>query len=536
MKCSSRLCDNIHIFLRSYSPLLLVLLITIILKYSEIDIFIDLADEGFLWYGTWRTYLGEVPILDFQSYDPGRYYWGALWSKIFGDGIVALRISSTIFQCIGLSYGMAVIRRLKAPWWYQVASGVILSLWMFPRFNLFESSIAMAGVYYAMLIIEKPSLSHHFMGGVFVGLSAFFGRNFGVYGVMAFLMVIHLTWIKFDKHSYLKRISAWSTGIVTGYLPMLAMILIIPGFYDQFIASILELFHHKATNIPLQLPWPWITAGSILDRYSVLGGISTLELMLSRSREIIIGLALVTWIIFISGTMIFIYYFKPFDRHKAVLSVFIASAIFSIPYFHYFISRADIDHLGRSIHPLIIGLVSIPFFIKEEARKKYLLILQTMLAIATLLSVLKSHPVYQIIKSTDVQLDKIDIGEDTLLLDKYTSNVFHSLKSIQNICGNSANILIIPHWPTAYVYLRQKSPIREIYLLVNETNEKQNQIIKEIRDADVNCVVLGNVRLDDKEELMFRNTHPLVFQYLINNYEDKGNMGLPDNYSLMMKF
>jgi len=34
-------------------------------------ILINLADEGFLWYGTLRTACGELPLRDFQSYYPG---------------------------------------------------------------------------------------------------------------------------------------------------------------------------------------------------------------------------------------------------------------------------------------------------------------------------------------------------------------------------------------------------------------------------------------------------------------------------------
>ena len=56
------------------------------------------TEEGYLWYGTLRTAAGEVPIRDFQSYDPGRYYWCAWLGEFLGHGVIGLRASVACFQ------------------------------------------------------------------------------------------------------------------------------------------------------------------------------------------------------------------------------------------------------------------------------------------------------------------------------------------------------------------------------------------------------------------------------------------------------
>ena len=67
---------------------------------------LNLADKGYLWYGTLQTVTGGIPIRDFKSYDPGRYLWGAAWGHLTGTGIVGLRVSNALFQAVGFFFGM----------------------------------------------------------------------------------------------------------------------------------------------------------------------------------------------------------------------------------------------------------------------------------------------------------------------------------------------------------------------------------------------------------------------------------------------
>src|SRR5687768_5291732 len=91
------------------------------------DLNLDLADEGFLWYGVIRARVGEIPLRDFQSYDPGRYYWSAAWSVVFGQGILGLRASLAVMQALGLVFGLLVCRRLTANVLWLTACAAILA-------------------------------------------------------------------------------------------------------------------------------------------------------------------------------------------------------------------------------------------------------------------------------------------------------------------------------------------------------------------------------------------------------------------------
>src|SRR5439155_4875547 len=61
------------------------------------------GDEGLLWYISQRTALGQVPLLDFFSYDPGRYYWSAAVFKLLRrDGLFEQIVANDAFGLLGL--------------------------------------------------------------------------------------------------------------------------------------------------------------------------------------------------------------------------------------------------------------------------------------------------------------------------------------------------------------------------------------------------------------------------------------------------
>jgi hypothetical protein len=107
---------------------LLVFLIRWNLDFSPVD-------EGYLWSGVDSVLRGKTPLLDFRSYDPGRYYWCAAFAKLFGPGLLSLRAACSVLQFLGLWWLLRSARFLKNGYGIWMF-GLLAACWMYPYFKI----------------------------------------------------------------------------------------------------------------------------------------------------------------------------------------------------------------------------------------------------------------------------------------------------------------------------------------------------------------------------------------------------------------
>ncbi|WP_236339980.1 hypothetical protein [Paenibacillus plantiphilus] len=474
-----------------------------------------MADEGYLWYGAAHTSIGEVPFLDFQSYDPGRYYWAALWFKIFGNtNILTLRIAALLFLWIGLTCALLAVRHVTKSWGYLLIIGTLLMLWVYPRHKMFDISISMIAVYMVILLLDNPKPVRYVYSGIVVGLAAFFGSNHGLYAGVSVALASVYIFFKIDRTNSVKKMGSIGVGILIGYSPMLLMFAFVPGFFKRFVELIIWLFQLGDTNIPLPIPWPWRVDFAHLHTMEIVSGL-------------IVGFLFLLVLLFPAAGAIHSFASKKTNIYLA------ASAFVGIPYAYVAFSRADLGHLAQGIYPLLLGACFWTLQYFKLSRVKWILCMTVMLVVS-FLSIGRVQPLYQQIQAPPNAFVKFTQANNELWIDAYSANLITTVQHIQDeYLKQGESLFIAPHTPTLYPILDLKSPLWDIYLLFPETEDRQHQQIEELKLNNTALVILGDNALDGRDELRFRNTHPILWEYLSNNYEAIAVEALPPNYTVL---
>lgn len=462
----------------------------------------SLWDEGFLWYGAQRVMLGEVPIRDFMAYDPGRYYWSAALMSLMADnGVMALWLSIAVFQGIGLYIGIALIARVAQPqsWFFILISACTLATWMITHCKQFDFSLSIALVAALGYLVQSRHARGYFLSGLCVGLVAVFGRNHGVYGAAASIgLMVWLCIGRADGPTFAQGFAAWTAGVLVGFLPTVLMILFVKGFAGSFWDSIRFLFEIKGTNLPLPVPWPWkINLASPLS---------------DQIRAVLVGLLFIGVVAFGLVTIIWVFWRR--TQSKPVQPYLAASAFLALPYASYAYSRADIPHLALGIFPFLIGvLVTLTSL---SPRLKWPLVAVLFASSLCVTSIV--HPgwtCYAIEICTNVEVS----GNTLALNPDATRDVQLLRRLVAEYAPDGQSFIAAPLWPGAYALFQRRAPMWEIYALFPRPRAFEEVELERIRRARPTFAVVYDFALDGRDDLRYPNTHPLIYNYVVNQFE-----------------
>jgi hypothetical protein len=487
--------DNQHVFW------LAILGCTLSIGWFFLDgnVGINLADEGHLWYGTQAVRLGQIPIRDFLSYDPGRYLWTAAWSFWVGDGLVSLRFACVLFQCLGVLAGLLAARRLSRNWLFLTGIALLLCVWMHPRYKVFEQSIALMAIYAGVLLLERPSLRRHWWVGVFGGVAAFMGCNHGAYHVLAFGLLIAWSALGGGWNIWLQRCLAWGAGLLVGYLPQWLMFVFVSGYFPKYVANIKVLLSN-GTNVAKSVPWPWVTHVT----HSSWGPLSA----------IMEGCYYLLFPAFFA--LIAIRAWQLGRARMLAHPVLVASIFVTLPYMHYVFSRPDIVHLSHGAPAVAIGFIALGFSFDGKGWKLGYLSASVLIGTSFLANLFQFGVTSQVIGPPNSLFPVVVKGQQ-MLVRLYFAKALASADHLAHDLAKPDEPIFFMPLPGLYPFTGRLSPTKRNYFTYPSPEEDRN-LLAEIEAAGVEWVMIQDYAIDGRDDLRFRNANPLVFDYFVQNF------------------
>lgn len=490
--------------LNNFKRILPALFVPLIFFGVQGDIGLDLWDEGFFWYGAQRITFGEVPVRDFMAYDIGRYYWSGAFLRWFGDlGIISVRYSVVVLQAITLFISLTAIQKDKQEngFVFNLFAAVILLFWMYPYFKSFDHLAAVMILGGLTIALATQSSRGFFICGLAIGLSALLGRNHGLYGAVAASLMLGYTTIASRDCKHVAKLALFLCfGVVVGYLPMILMLLFVEGFAEAYwINAIKFLFENNTTNIPLPIPWLWHIQAQTMQWEQLIPAIGIGIFFLLMPCLLVFG--------------IFGAFFK--NRFFVLRIPVVLGGVFaSLPYMHYAYSRPDLVHLSVSMIPLLIGLLGLMVRLPRRSSGAALITL-LLLTVSVLLPVQMGY-----VALRGGEWEKTKVGKDELLLDTGTILQLRMVKDlVSRFAPDGRTFLAVPFMPGAYPVFERKAPIWEIYGLFSRGKEFQELEINRIEKAKPGFAIVWDFPLDGRDELRFKNTHPLIQKHIEENFD-----------------
>lgn len=481
----------------------------------------DWSDEGWLWYVSQRTALGQIPLRDFFSYDPGRYYWSAMFFKILGgNGLFEQIVANDAFAFLGLVVAYLAMSRSGLGRGWRIAILLLLGIMFgYPRHKIYEQSLSLVAAACIAVLLARPArMRLWFFYGVASGLAAFIGRNSGLYFAVAGLLTLLALQITGWKVPAGRALGSLLAGIVIGYLPMFCMLAFVSGFAWAFYQSVLFTPHWQ---LPLPIPWPWRVDVKSLHGanlvYAEAVGILCLAVPLSYCG------VLLEWL-------------RSKGKVVGARRLACAAAIAGIPYLHHAFSRAGFPHIAQGILPFGVAIGAFCEFYWMVHRRRLALAVFVPVTGLLLACWIPREPFVQFLRTKTIgphRAEEMQIGGKTFEVAWPEAEILHATEGEFRRCrAGDGRLLAAPYYPGIYAFIGTRAPFWELYYLYPRSVEFQHRHIEAL-EKNGTAIVIWNreVMIDGLSRLQIGNTNPELAEYLHSHYQPS-EIRLPEGFEI----
>ena len=479
-------------------------------------------DEGYLWYGAQGVLRGEVPLRDFNSYDPARYLWCAGFARLFGDDLDTLRLAARAFAGLGVFAGLRVLARAtRSPVALGLAA-LALALWIQPHWKSFGPALSLGAVWMGTRLFERDDRAAHVAAGAFAGLAACFGRNHGLYAALALGLAVLVCGLRRAPRELPRRLGSYAAGIVAGYAPMLLAVAFVPGFARAFRESIGYFAAQGHLEGKRAIPWPWRLDADAWDTPAVLHNFGVGWTYVALPVLVLVGLVLL-------GRT---------PRERLVeRAAPLAAACAGCFWVHHALVHAAYYHLAQAVHPLLLlsatlGLAAPP------ARRRLavasgiaLVVLSASVTVVPGLEVLHRARV----EGTQAAMVEYEVeGEQVFLRPEQAWYLATLVGTLERRVPADESLFLAPTFPGLYCLLGRRAPTWDVYLAWLSTPTSEARLVAQL--ADVRWAMVTNAAPMGQEWLRLSNTNPQAWEVLLRDFERVDEPGeLPRGHRLLRR-
>jgi hypothetical protein len=479
------------------------------------------SDEGWLWYISQRTALGQVPLRDVFSYDPGRYYWSALIFKLTGSsGLYQQILADYLFAIIGLAAAYFVMVRAGLARSWRIAILLLLGVMIgFPRHKIYEQTWSLICVGAIAFVFEAPQrLKRWFVFGVATGLAGFFGRNSGIFFGLAAIIAFVLLSLRRERPSVGRNTGAFCSGILIGYSPMFIMLFAIPGFAPAFFHSLL-LTPKWAWS--LKIPFPW---------HVHLKGLHGMDLVQARA---------VSWLCLAVPFTYAASLWRAVRRNSQLHFVewlAAAASAAGVGFLVHAFYTADFFHIAEGVVPFVIAAGALSAHLWRSGNYRWSLAVFCGMAFLVIASWLPMEPLVQNLR-TKTQIPEsvrqISIHGKTFEVPAEQAEVMNTVATAFHDCGlHDGEFLAAPYYPGLYAFLNTRAPLWDTYFLWPRSEEAQQEDIDALQRNRTALILLNpQFALNGRESLELIQTNPKLVGYIETHYQ-RSDIKLPDGFEL----
>jgi hypothetical protein len=479
------------------------------------------SDEGWLWYISQRTALGEVPLRDFFSYDPGRYYWSAALFKLTGsNGLYQQVLADYLFAIMGLAAAyFAMIRAGLARSW-RVAILLLLGVVIgFPRHKIYEQALSLMCVGAIGFVFAAPQrLRRWFLLGIAMALAAFFGRNSGIFFGLATIIAFGLLSLRREAPPIGRASGVLAGGLLIGYSPMFIMLVAVPGFAPAFFNSLL-LTPKWAWS--LKIPFPW---------HVHLHGLSGIGRLQARA---------VAWLC-VAVPLTYAAVLWRAIRSRAQLSdlewLSVAASTAGIGFLVHAFYTADFFHIAEGIVPFVIAAGALSACLWEMRVRRWSAVVFLAAAFLIVCAWLPMEPLFQHSRAqanafADVQ--QISIHDKSFEVPSQQAEIMNIVGAAFRECGlRDGGLLAAPYYPGLYAFLNTRAPSWDTYFLWPRSEQTQQDAIDALQRNRTALILLNpEMPLNGREGLELIHTNPMLVAYVKEHYQ-RSSLKLPEGFEL----